>query len=233
MAEKKTSTKRTKNRLPQKESIFLNDFKPKTDRQRDLINTIERNEITIAVGGAGVGKTIVTLATALGLLGNTYKKIILCKSVTNLPGEELGFIPGDISEKMAPYIMSYIWNIDKICGEGVGKSLMDKKLIEVLPLAYIRGLSIDNAIVIVDEVQNLSDHIFKTIITRIGDNSKYVFLGDIEQVDRKKKSESCLEKVLNIFKDNSIIGTVEFDDNDCVRNPIIPKILTKLRENNI
>lgn len=110
---------------------------------------------------------------------------------------------------------------------------MEKKLIQILPLAYVRGLSIDDSIVIIDEAQNLDTHTFKTIITRIGENSKYIFLGDTEQVDRKYKHESCLETVLEIFKDSDIIGTIEFTDEDCVRNPIIPKILTLLRNNNI
>ena len=225
--------RREKPRLPEKQSIFVREFKPKTDKQKQLMESIEKNEVTIAVGSAGVGKTYVTLASALNLLGNKYKKIILVKSVTTIPGEELGFIPGDVSDKMAPYIMSYVWNIDKICGDGSGKALMDKKLIEILPLAYIRGLSIDNSIVIVDETQNIDKHTFKTIMTRIGDNSKYIFLGDIEQVDRRKKNDSALESVMEIFKDGSIIGTIEFEDEDCVRNPIIPKILQALRSNGI
>ena len=121
------------------------------------------------------------------------------------------------------------WNVDKICGEGAFDGLLKKKLIEILPLAFVRGLSIDNAVVIIDETQNLSDHTFKTIMTRIGTDSKYVFLGDTEQVDKKKKNESCLNKVVDIFKDSNIVGTVEFTDEDCVRNPIIPKILEALR----
>ncbi len=110
---------------------------------------------------------------------------------------------------------------------------MDAKLIEVLPLAFIRGLSIDNAVVIIDETQNIDVHTFKTLMTRIGDNSKYILLGDTEQIDRKKKNESCLANVIEIFKDSSIIGTINFTDEDCVRNPIIPVILAKLREHGI
>jgi phosphate starvation-inducible PhoH-like protein len=106
---------------------------------------------------------------------------------------------------------------------------MSKELVEVLPLAFIRGLSIDNAIVIIDEAQNLDKHTFKTIITRIGTNSKYVFLGDAEQVDRKRKIDSCLYDVFDIFKDKDYVGTIEFTDEDCVRNPLIPKILEELR----
>lgn len=223
----------SKNRLPEKQSELVNNYYPKNEKQRKFGDLIYDKEVNIAVGPAGSGKTYVALANALSLLGNTYKKIYLVKSVTSIPGEELGFLPGEIDMKMAPYIMSYTWNIDKICGEGSGKSLLGKKLIEVLPLAYIRGLSIDNSIVIIDESQNIDRHTFKTIMTRIGDNSKYIFLGDIEQIDRKKKSESCLEEVLNLFKDSPYVGTIEFTDNDCVRNPIIPKILQILRENGI
>ncbi|MGV8961818.1 MAG: PhoH family protein [Candidatus Saccharimonadaceae bacterium] len=177
--------------------------------------------------------TYVALAAALNMLGGIYKQIVLVKSVTTLPGEEIGFLKGGISEKMEPHIMSYVWNINKICGEGAAEALMEKNLIKVLPLAFIRGLSIDNSIVIIDEAQNLDNHTFKTIMSRIGEDSKYVFLGDTEQIDRKHKNESCLESILCMFANSNLIGTMEFFDEDCVRNPIIPKILSVLRENNI
>ena len=105
---------------------------------------------------------------------------------------------------------------------------MDKELIEVMPIAYVRGLSIDNSIVIIDEAQNIDKHTFKTIITRIGNNSKYIFLGDVEQVDRKRQEESCLDTVLTCFEDVDYVGTLKFKDEDCVRNPLIPKILEDL-----
>jgi phosphate starvation-inducible PhoH-like protein len=85
----------------------------------------------------------------------------------------------------------------------------------------------------VDEVQNIDSHTFKTLITRIGENSKYIFLGDVEQIDMKKKEDSSLQLVVDIFKDSDIVGTINFEDEDCVRNPIIPKILEKLRERGI
>ena len=110
---------------------------------------------------------------------------------------------------------------------------MEKKIVEVLPLAYARGLSIDNSIVIIDEAQNIDAHPFKTLITRIGEDSKYIFLGDTEQIDRRRKHESCLASVLELFKDSNLIGCIEFNDNDCVRNPIIPKILAALRNSGI
>lgn len=110
---------------------------------------------------------------------------------------------------------------------------MEKKIIEILPLAYARGLSIDDSIVIIDEAQNMDAHTFKTIITRIGENSKYILLGDTEQIDRRRKSESCLAQVISLFEDTDLVGCVEFTDDDCVRNPIIPKILNILRDNGI
>jgi len=225
--------RRDKPRLPEQHSRLVNNFRAKSEKQQKLIDMIEDNEIVIATGPAGTGKTYVTLAVALSLLGPVYKKVILVKSVTAIPGEDIGFLKGGMEQKMEPFVMSYMWNINKICGPDSSKDLMAKKIIEILPLAFIRGLSIDNSIVIIDEAQNIDTHTFKTIMTRIGENSKYIFLGDTEQIDRRHKEESCLATVLNIFADSDLIGTIEFSDDDCVRNPIIPKILTKLRSNNI
>lgn len=220
-------------RLPTNEATLVQYFRPRNKKQQELVNLIKNNEIVIAKGVPGSGKTYVALATALNLLGDTYKRVILVKSITTLPGEDLGYLPGDMLKKMDPFLMSYTWNIDKICGEGSSKSLIEKKLIQVLPLAYIRGISIDNSIVIIDEAQNIDKHTFKTMITRIGENSKYIFLGDTEQVDRKFAHESCLNAVIDLFRDTELVGIVEFGDDDCVRNPIIPKILEVLRNGGI
>lgn len=225
--------KKAHDRLPEKQASLVKDFSPRTEKQKELINSIRKNEVTIGIGSSGTGKTFCTVGVALQLLDQGYDKIILIKSVTTIPGEEIGFIPGTYGEKMEPFMMSYCWNIDKMCGKDASKELIKKGLIEVLPIAYIRGLSIDNSVVIIDEAQNINKHTFKTIMTRIGSNSKYVFLGDIEQIDRKRNTESCLAEIMDIFKDSDYIGTIEFEDKDCVRNPIIPKILEKLRERNI
>jgi phosphate starvation-inducible PhoH-like protein len=227
------STKKVKSRLSEKQASLVKNFQPKTEKQSALVHLIENKEITIVTGIAGSGKTFVSLATALSLLGPVYKRIIIAKSVTTLPKEEIGFLKGGLEQKMEPFMMSFMWNLEKICGKDSAKELIDKELIMVLPLAFIRGLSIDNAIIIVDEVQNIDPHTFKTLITRIGENSKYIFLGDVEQIDMKKKEDSCLQLVVDIFKDSDIVGTINFEDEDCVRNPIIPKILEKLRERGI
>lgn len=225
-------SKKRKPKLPENQEVSVYSFQPKTEKQEKLLELIENKEIIIAAGSSGVGKTYVALAAALSLLGR-YDKIILVKSVVTIPGEAIGYIPGSFEEKMEPFLMSYYGNIDKICGKACSQDLVKKGLIEILPLAYVRGLSIDNSIVIIDEAQNLSRHAFKTIITRIGSNSKYIFLGDVEQIDRKVKEESCLEEMLNIFENINIVGTVKFSDEDCVRNPIIPIILEELRKKGI
>ena len=201
--------------------------------EQQCINVDSNEHLYITDNYIVTHNTYVTLATALSLLGETYKRIILVKSVTTIPGEEIGFLKGDMEQKMEPFVMSYMWNIDKICGPDSSNTLLTKKLIEILPLAYIRGLSIDNSIVIIDEAQNIDNHTFKSIVTRIGDQSKYILLGDSEQIDRKKKNDSCLQQVLDIFAEDELIGTMIFTDEDCVRNPIIPKVLNKLRENGI
>lgn len=236
LPEKKSTpaqTEKYKPRVPEKQMTSVKDFSPKNDKQIELVNSIKTKEVTFVTGASGCGKTYVSLATALNLLDNKYKRIVLIKSVTPLPGEDIGYIPGDFLEKMAPFLYSFTGNIDKLCGFKASEELIRKNLIEVQPLAFIRGINIDNAIVILDEAQNLSNHIFKSVITRIGTDSKYIVLGDVEQIDRKVKDTSCLQKMVDIFRDSDFIGTVEFGPEDCVRNPIIPRILDKLREKGI
>lgn len=213
--------------------ICIKELKCKTEKQKELVKSIRKNEITICSGSAGTGKTFVTLNTALRLLKEGYKKIILCKSVTSIPEEEIGFLKGSVEQKMEPFIMSYVGNLNKMIPKDVAEKLFNEKLIEVLPLAYIRGLSIDDSVIILDECQNITMNIFKSVVTRIGEHSKMVFLGDCEQVDfktDKKKQQSALQHITKIFSDVDFVGVVEFSPEDCVRNPIIPKILEKLRD---
>lgn len=226
--------KRKKNRLPKyQQEKLVHNFKPLNAKQQKFIDLIDKHEVVICKGPSGSGKTYCALARALELIGKTYKQIILIKSMTTVPEEDLGHLPGTVFDKLDPYIMSFTWSIDKLCGEGSAKSLMDRKVVSVMPIAFARGISIDNSIVIIDEIQNLSYHTFKTLITRIGKKSKYILMGDVEQIDRRNKKESPLEKIFEIFEDSEDVGTIEFTDEHCVRNEIIPKILKALREHNI
>ena len=199
-------------------------------RQKEFIRAIDSHEITFCTGPAGSGKTYLALWAALkALTRGEFKQIILAKSVTPIPGEDIGFIPGGQSEKMDPFMMSFTGNIDKLVGERVRKKLMEEGKIKVLPLVYIRGINIDDSIVLLDEAQNLSASVFKTIITRIGQCSKYIITGDTEQIDLKNKKTSVLSKVIDLFRGDDMIGTIKFEEEDCVRNPIIPHILEKLK----
>lgn len=223
-------TKQTLEYVEQPEKLHVKTIKCKNARQKEFLKTIEDREVTICNGLAGSGKTYVALYYALKALEKgKYDKIVLVKSVTTLDQEDVGFLPGDIAQKMDPFMYSYYGNIDKIIGEEWRKRLVKEGKIQIQPLAYIRGINIDNAVCIIDECQNLYLDAFKSIITRIGENSKYIILGDCQQIDRRHKKSSILEKILGLFKDSDYVGTVEFQPEDCVRNPIIPKILDKLK----
>lgn len=229
-SKKKAGTKQQLEYVEQPEKFHVKAIKCKNQRQKELLTSIDSHEVTICNGLAGSGKTYVALYYALKALEKGQcEKIVLVKSVTTLDQEDIGFLPGDIAEKMSPFLFSYTGNIDKLIGEDQRKRLFKENKIQVQPLAFIRGINIDNAVCIIDECQNLYLDAFKSIITRIGENSKYIILGDTQQIDRHNKQKSILQKILDLFKDSDLAGTVEFKDEDCVRNPIIPKILDKLK----
>jgi phosphate starvation-inducible PhoH-like protein len=216
------------------------DVKPKTENQKKLLQAIKENEITIASGFPGTGKTFLACAEALKLLKNhenPFKKIILVKSVTTLKDEEIGFLKGTMEEKMEPFMDSFLDNFNKIIGEHLTNKLREMKYIEIKPIAYVRGRSIDNSIIIMDEAQNISIDNMRTLMTRIGENSKMVILGDIKQKDIRNKKESSLEIVLDRFKEKKGFGVVELrNEEDIVRNPIIrviEDIFDKIEEDKI
>ena len=203
------------------------DVKCKTENQKKLINLIKEKEIVICAGLAGTGKTFLTCFQALDLLKKypeTYKKIVLIKSVTTLKSEEIGFLKGTLEEKMEPFIYSFVNNFEKIIGKVQTELLRKEHIIETLPIAYLRGINIDNSLVVIDEVQNISIENIRTILTRIGYNSKMIFLGDVKQIDSKNKKDSALRFLLDKFSHIDEIGTIELGTEDVVRNPLIKKI---------
>ena len=202
------------------------DYKYKNESQKNLINLINDNKITIAAGPAGTGKTYLACAQALKLLKSDprFKKIILVKSVTVLEGEEVGFLKGDLKEKMLPFTISFLDNFQKIIGEGLTQIMLDQGFIEVLPLAYIRGRSIDNAIIIVDEAQNITQKNMRSTMTRIGTDTKMIITGDTKQIDMKNTKLSSLDLVVKLFENKDDIGTMSFSVNDIVRDPIVKLI---------
>jgi phosphate starvation-inducible PhoH-like protein len=203
------------------------DLKCKNERQKQFVKLINSKDITICAGPAGTGKTYVACAEALKLLAkrsDLYKKIIIVKSVTVLEGEEIGFLKGTMKEKMEPYMISFMDNFHKIIGKDLTRSLEGQELIEIMPLAYIRGRSIDNTIIIVDEAQNISLKNMRSTMTRLGENSKMIIVGDTRQIDIKKNEVSSLDKVVQFFQGVEEIGIMEFQREDIVRNPLIIKI---------
>lgn len=212
-------------------------FKPLNKNQELLQKTILSKDITIALGSAGSGKTYAALAVCLGMVkdrSGNFESVSLCKSVIPIKEEELGFLPGDITEKLTPIMYSFTGNVNKILKIKDGNALLMKEgIIEWTPIAYLRGCQYDQKLVIIDEAQNISMKVFKTLITRLGKTSKVILLGDVEQIDKKNEKDSCLTIVAELFKDSPHVGVVQFtEDTECIRNPIITDILNTLRDNN-
>lgn len=199
------------------------ELKYKNETQKKLADSIKKNDLTICTGAAGCGKTYTSCSQSLLELKNNknINKIVLVKSVTTLKNEEIGFLKGTMEEKMEPFIYSFMNNFEKIIGREKTQILKNEKIIEVLPIAYMRGVNIDNAVVIVDEVQNITVDNIRTILTRLGENSKMILLGDLKQIDQKNKYDSALMFLTKHFKNIENIGIVEFSLNDVVRHPLI------------
>ena len=218
-------------RKNQEEDKFMSsmsvNYKCRTENQGRLRESIRSNEITIVSGLPGTGKTYIACAEALKLIKSKpkYKKILLVKSVTQLKGEELGHLPGDLNDKFDPFLGSFIDNFEKIIGESLTKKLRELGIINIQPLAFVRGRSIDNTIIVVDEAQNITLDNMRTLMTRIGDNSKMIILGDVKQKDLRNKKDSSLEVIIDKFNHINNFGCVELrNPEDVVRNPIIKVI---------
>ena len=198
--------------------------KCKTENQKSLVNSIKENEVTICSGPAGTGKTYLACAEALKLIKRyaKYRKIVIVKSVTTLKNEEIGFLKGGLREKMEPFMFSFVHNFEKLVGQAITSRLRELKTIEEMPIAYMRGINLDRSIIIVDEAQNISQENMRTIMTRLGKDSKMIFLGDERQQD--SKGGTGLTFLMDHFQDIDEIGCVQFNKSDVVRNPLIAKI---------
>lgn len=205
-----------------------------TEKQKELIDLLENNEIITIIGPAGTGKTLITSYYALKSLNeHKFEKIILTKPIKEA-GEELGFLPGDIKEKIDPHYESYRTNIMKFIDEKTYNRLIEKKYIETKPLAYMRGTTLDNSICILDEAQNASMKQLMLFLTRMGKNSKIIITGDVRQFDIRKNDVALPFLIRYILNDIDNVKNFEFDDEDIMRNPILIKITQKyevLKEN--
>ena len=206
-----------------------------TSNQKKYYDTLIDSEITICSGPAGVGKSYITMKAALDLLADPetpYEKIIIVRPAVEAE-EKLGSLPGNVEEKLDPYIFPSYYLMNKIIGKESREKLKDADIIEVFALAFMRGMNIDNSILIFEEGQNATPSQMKLLLTRIGFNSKFFISGDVEQSDKyKNKTHSGLWDAIEKFRDDDTISIFEFKDKkDIVRNPLISRILNKYEEN--
>ena len=204
-----------------------------SESQKLNYEKLKTSEITICSGPAGVGKSYIAMKAAIDLLADPstpYEKIIIVRPAVEAE-EKLGSLPGNVEEKLDPYIFPSYYLLNKIIGKDAREKLKDIEAIEVFALAYMRGMNIDNSILIFEEAQNATPNQMKLLLTRIGFNSKFFISGDLEQTDRyKDKTHSGLWDAMKRFSDLDNIGTHEFKDTDVVRNPLITKILKRYED---
>ncbi len=204
-----------------------------SENQRIYYNILKDNQITVCSGPAGVGKSYVAMKAAVDLLSDPstpYEKIIIVRPAVEAE-EKLGSLPGNVEEKLDPYIFPSYYLLNKIIGKDVREKLKDIEAIEVFALAYMRGMNIDNSILIFEEAQNSTPNQMKLLLTRIGFNSKFFISGDLDQTDRyKDKTHSGLWDAIQRMSGMKDVGVFEFGDTDIVRNPLITQILKRYEE---
>ena len=204
-----------------------------TQSQREYYDKLRRNQITVCSGPAGVGKSFIAMKAAVDLLAehdSPYEKIIIVRPAVEAE-EKLGSLPGNVEEKLDPYIFPSYYLLNKIIGKEAREKLKAMEVIEVFALAYMRGMNIDNSILIFEEAQNATPKQMKLLLTRIGTDSKFFISGDLEQTDRyKDKKHSGLWDALERLKNMSEVGVHQFGDEDVVRNPIITELLRRYED---
>ena len=204
-----------------------------SESQRKYYDILIKNQITICSGPAGVGKSYISMKAAIDLLSDPstpYEKIIIVRPAVEAE-EKLGSLPENVEEKLDPYIFPTYYLMNKIIGKEAREKLKDIDVIEVFALAYMRGMNIDNSILIFEESQNSTPNQMKLLLTRIGFNSKFFISGDLEQFDRHKdKTQTGLWDALKKFQNLDDVGTFEFNPEDVVRNPLISKLLKRYEE---
>ena len=224
----------------QKESSFNNDISiktpkksvfPRTEKQKNYVNYLNQNNIVFSLGPAGTGKTYLSVAVAVSkLISGETKKIILSRPAVEA-GENLGFLPGDLKEKIDPYLIPLY---DSLC-ELIGFEKMQKKIddgsIEIAPLAFMRGRTLKDSFVILDEAQNATETQLKMFLTRLGKNTTMVVNGDPSQVDLPLSKSSGLIKSVNILDDIKDIKIIRFEATDVQRHPLVTKIINAYKKN--
>ena len=200
-------------------------IRARTANQKKMVAMTDKNDIIFAIGPAGTGKTYTAVALAVRALKNKMvKKIILTRPAVEA-GESLGFLPGDLKEKIDPYLRPLYDALDDMIPADKLGYYMSTRVIEIAPLAYMRGRTLDHAYIILDEAQNATDLQLKMFLTRIGANAKAIITGDLSQVDLPKNQRSGLDKAIRILRNIDGIGHVELDEEDVVRHRLVKAII--------
>jgi len=198
---------------------------PRSEKQKEYVRALRESEIIISAGPAGTGKTFLAVAVGLTmLLEKKIERIILSRPAVEA-GESLGFLPGDLQQKVDPYLRPLFDSLHSIFGFDRTNSLIDKGIIEVAPLAFMRGRTLDNSLIILDEAQNTTCSQMRMFLTRLGDRSKMVVNGDITQIDLEKDQESGLIEASRIFSETEGIKFCYLTIEDVVRHPLVQKII--------
>ena len=200
-------------------------IKSKTVGQKKYVDLMKKNTITFGVGPAGTGKTYLAVALAVNAFkAKQVEKIILTRPAVEA-GEKLGFLPGDLQEKVNPYLRPLYDALQEMLGIETYSKMMERGTIEIAPLAYMRGRTLNNAYVILDEAQNTTKEQIKMFLTRLGEGSRMVITGDLTQVDLPRGHTSGLRHAIKILKDIEDIGIIKLSERDVVRHPLVQKIV--------
>lgn len=207
---------------------YRNQLKPRTENQKDYIRTIAEHHITFCQGVAGSGKTHIAIGMALEyLLSEKVKKIVITRPVVE-SGEKIGYLPGTAEEKLHPYLLPLLDEINYFIPPGVYSGLKTNNKIEIVPLGLMRGRNFHDSFIVADECQNASYDQLKMLLTRLGNGSKMVLTGDVSQSDLHKHMQGGFYTMTKVLDQLDGIGITYLDSSDIVRNPIIGKILGRL-----
>ncbi len=200
---------------------------PKTLKQKEYIDLLKTKDLCYAIGSAGTGKTYLAVCYAVSeLKKGKFERIILTRPAVEA-GESLGFLPGDLKEKVDPYLRPLYDALYEMLGVEASYQMIEKGTIEIAPLAYMRGRTLDNAVIILDEAQNATLDQLKMFLTRLGTKSKMVITGDLSQIDLPREKRSGLNLTIRITKDIEEVGVINFSKIDVIRHPLVTKIIEK------
>ena len=238
--------RRTNDEIPEGVLVYSVSGRPikaKSENQQRLIDAYNNNDMIFAVGPAGTGKTYLSIAlTVKALKEKAIKKIILSRPAVEA-GEKLGFLPGDMKDKIDPYLQPLYDALEDMIPAAKLQDMMEKRIIQIAPLAFMRGRTLSDAVVILDEAQNTTNAQLRMFLTRMGWNTKMIITGDMTQIDLPREQKSGLKEALKILTDIEGIGIVELNQKDIVRHKLVTKIVnayekydnskSELKQNNI